>query len=117
MRFGNLDFIVTMEEELAQVPATIQPLYSASLDAITEALEELQLHTPEAHAEARCKVWNPGGEPFCFIGVMDARKPTAHLDLRACHDLPQHPTTGRVHAISIHSLRKHAGHFASLGRP
>ena len=50
MRFGNLDFIVTTEGELAQVPAAVQPLQSAGLDAITEALEELQLHAPEARA-------------------------------------------------------------------
>ena len=47
MRFGNLDFIVTIEGELAQVPAAVQPLHSASLDAIAEALEELQLHAPK----------------------------------------------------------------------
>ena len=50
VRFGNLDFIVTMEEELAQVPIAVQPLHSTSLDAITEAFEELQLHAPEARA-------------------------------------------------------------------
>ena len=50
VRFGNLDFIVTMEGELAQVPATVLPLHSAGLDVIIEALEELQLHAPEAHA-------------------------------------------------------------------
>ena len=50
MRFGNLDFIVTMEGELAQVPAAIQPLHYAGLDAIAETLEELQLHAPEARA-------------------------------------------------------------------
>jgi len=50
VRFGNLEFIILMEGELAQVPTAIQPLHSASLDAITEALEELQLHAPEAHA-------------------------------------------------------------------
>ena len=48
--FGNLDFIVTMEGELAQVPAAIQPLHYVGLDAIAEALEELQLHAPEARA-------------------------------------------------------------------
>ena len=46
--FRNLDFIVTSEGELAQVPAAIQPLHSASLDAIAEVLKELQLHAPEA---------------------------------------------------------------------
>ena len=50
VRFGNLDFIIMTEGELAQVPAAVQPLHSASLDAIAEALEELQLHAPEAHA-------------------------------------------------------------------
>ena len=61
-----------------------------------------------------CKVWNPRGEPFGFIGVTGARKPTTHLDLCACQDLPQCPTAGRVHAISIRSLRKLTGRFASL---
>ena len=46
--FGNLDFIVTMKEELVQVPATAQPLHSTGLDMIAEALEELQLRAPEA---------------------------------------------------------------------
>ena len=50
MRFGNQDFIVTMEGGLAQGPAAIQPLHSASLNVIAEALEELQLHAPKAHA-------------------------------------------------------------------
>ena len=49
MRFENLDFIVMTEGELAQVPAAVQPLHSAGLDTIAEALEELQLHAPEAH--------------------------------------------------------------------
>ena len=50
MRFGNLDFIVTTEGELAQAPTTVQPFHSTGLDAIAEALEELQLHVPEARA-------------------------------------------------------------------
>ena len=50
MRFGNLDFIVTMEGELVQVPAAVQPLHSAGLDMIAETLEELQHDAPEAHA-------------------------------------------------------------------
>ena len=50
VRFGDLDFIVTTEEELAQAPVATQPLHSAGLDAIAEALEELQLHAPEARA-------------------------------------------------------------------
>ena len=41
MRFGNLDFIVAMEGELAQATTAVQPLYSTGLDTIAEALEEL----------------------------------------------------------------------------
>ena len=41
MRFGSLDFIITMEGELAQAPAAIQPLHSIGLNAIVEELEEL----------------------------------------------------------------------------
>ena len=50
VRFGDLDFIVTTEGELAMAPTTVRPLHSTSLDAIAEALEELQLHIPEDHA-------------------------------------------------------------------
>ena len=48
--FGDLDFIVTMEGELAMAPATVQPLHSTGLDMIVKALEELQLHAPDAQA-------------------------------------------------------------------
>jgi len=41
VRFGNLDFIVTMEGELVRALIIVQPLHSAGLDAIVEALEEL----------------------------------------------------------------------------
>ena len=50
VHFGNLDFIISMEGELAQVPTTVQTLHFVGFNAITEALEELQLHAPEAHA-------------------------------------------------------------------
>ena len=58
-----------------------------------------------------------GGEPFGFIGAMDVRKPTARLDLHAYHDLPQCLIMGCVHAISVRSLRKLTGHFASPDGP
>ena len=48
VRFEDLDFIVTIEGELALAPAAIQPLHFTSLDTIAKALEELQLHAPEA---------------------------------------------------------------------
>ena len=41
MHFGNLDFIVTMEGELAQAPAAVQPLHFTDLDAIAKVLEKL----------------------------------------------------------------------------
>ena len=41
VRFGDLDFIVMTEGELAPAPAAVQPHHSAGLDAITETLEEL----------------------------------------------------------------------------
>ena len=50
VRFGNLDFVITVEGGLAQAPATTQLLHSTSLDAIDEALEELWLHAPEPRA-------------------------------------------------------------------
>ena len=48
--FRDLDFIIMVEGELAMAPATVRPLHSTGLDAIAEALEELQLHAPEAYA-------------------------------------------------------------------
>ena len=48
VRFGNLDFIATTKGGLMQAPAAIQPLHFTGLDVIAEALEELQLHAPEA---------------------------------------------------------------------
>ena len=49
VHFENLDFIVAMEGELMQAPIAVQPLHSAGLDAIAEALKDLQLHAPKAH--------------------------------------------------------------------
>ena len=41
VRFGDLDFIVMMEGDLAQAPTAIQPLHLSDLDAIAKVLEEL----------------------------------------------------------------------------
>ena len=41
VRFRDLDFIITVEGELAMAPAAIRPLHSTGLDAIAEALEQL----------------------------------------------------------------------------
>ena len=41
VHFGDLNFIVTTEGELAMAPTTVGPLHSTGLDVITKALEEL----------------------------------------------------------------------------
>ena len=41
MRFGDLDFIITVGEELALAHAAIQPLPSIGLDTVDEVVEEL----------------------------------------------------------------------------
>ena len=41
VRLKDLDFIIMMEVELEMAPATVRPLHSTGLNAITEALEEL----------------------------------------------------------------------------
>jgi hypothetical protein len=48
VRFGSLDFIITMEGGMEQVHVSIPPLHTINLDSVIEALEELQLRTPEA---------------------------------------------------------------------
>jgi hypothetical protein len=50
MCFESLDFIVTMEGELVQALMPVQPPPPTGLDAIIEALEELQLNNLEAQA-------------------------------------------------------------------
>ena len=50
VRFRDLDFIITVGEELALAHATIQPLPSIGLDTVDEVVEELQLHAPGARA-------------------------------------------------------------------
>ena len=50
VRFGDLDFIVTTEGELARAPVVVQPFHSTGLDVITEMLEELRLHALKARA-------------------------------------------------------------------
>ena len=41
VRFGDLDFTIMAEGELARAPVVVQPLHSAGLDTIAEALKEL----------------------------------------------------------------------------
>jgi hypothetical protein len=50
VRSRSLDFLVTTDGMLARALAPVWPPCSASLDAIIEALEELQPHAPKAHA-------------------------------------------------------------------
>ena len=48
VRFGGLDFIITVGGELALAHAAIQPLPSIGLDTVDEVVEELQLHASRA---------------------------------------------------------------------
>jgi hypothetical protein len=48
VHFGTLDFVVTVEEEQVRALAPAQPPLTTGLNAINEALEELQLHALEA---------------------------------------------------------------------
>ena len=84
MRFGDLDFIVTAEGELAMAPAAVQPLHSASLDAITEAFEELWLYSPVAHAPRSSQLlsFDYGRlehQLGVFLGTRPSREDLRHL--------------------------------------
>ena len=71
MRFRDLDFTVTTEVKLAQAPVAVQSLHCAGLDAIAEALEELQLHAPEVHT--------PRERPAHRLRLREARAPARRL--------------------------------------
>ena len=58
VRFGDLNFITTAEGELVRAPTTTQPLYSTGLNAIAEALEELQLHVVEVRTTGSDQLLN-----------------------------------------------------------
>ena len=58
MRFRSLDFIVTVEKELAWAPVPARPLHSVGLDTIIEALKELQLRAPEAYVPGSDRLLN-----------------------------------------------------------
>jgi hypothetical protein len=51
--FGSLDFIITMEGKLVQAIAPVQSPLPTGLNAIVEALEELQLNALKARALER----------------------------------------------------------------
>ena len=84
VRFGNLDFIVTMEGELMQAPIAVQPLHPASLNAIAKALEELQLHALEAYAPRSDQLLGFDYERLerqlgAFLGPRPSREDLRHL--------------------------------------
>ena len=56
--FGDQDFIVTTEGELAMAPAAIRPLHSTGLDTIADTLEELQLRASEPRAPGSDQLLN-----------------------------------------------------------
>ena len=81
VRFGNLNFIVTMEGGLAQAPTAVQPLHYAGLDAI---VEELELHRPDAHAPRSNQPpsFNYGRlerQLNAFLGPRPSREDLCHL--------------------------------------
>jgi len=57
------------------------------------------------------EVRNPRDKPRGFIGATDARRATARLGLRACHDIPPRQVAGYATAIPILSHQNHAGCF------
>ena len=76
MRFGDLDFIVTIEIELARVPIVVQPFHPAGLDAITKMLEELRLIGREPFSPEYI-IWSaPMVLPF---SLCNAAKSVGHL--------------------------------------
>ena len=60
VRFGDLDFIITMGGELALAHAAIQPLPSIGLNTVDEVVEELQLHALGAHSPRNDKLLDYG---------------------------------------------------------
>ena len=60
------------------------------------------------------KVQNPRGEPLGFIGATGARRATAHLGPRACHDTSPCHVAGYMPAIPILSHQNRPGRFAFL---
>ena len=69
MRFGSLDFIASMEGELARANGPTTPPQTVSLDTVIETLRELWLHTPGTHApESDLRSSTTNSE---FVCVMD----------------------------------------------
>ena len=69
MHFGSLDFIVSMEGELAWANGPATPPQSISLDVVIETLGELWLHTPGTHAlKSDLRPFAANSE---FVGMMD----------------------------------------------
>ena len=84
VHFGDLDFIVTTKGEVVQAPTAVQPLHSASLDAIAGALEELQLYALEAHAPRSNQLldFDYGRlkrQLGAFLGLRPSREDLCHL--------------------------------------
>ena len=84
VRFRDLDFIVTTEGELAQAPTAVQPLHFTGLDAIAEALEELQLHAPKARTPRSDQLLGFDYERLerqlgAFLGPRPSREDLRHL--------------------------------------
>jgi hypothetical protein len=96
MCFENLDFIITTEEELAWAPAPVQPLHSACIDTVIEALEELQLHAPEARAPGSDQLLDFDYERLdrqldAFLGPQPSQEDLCHLSFSFANIMTQLP--------------------------
>ena len=76
VRFGDLDFIITTEGELARAPVIIQTLHSTSPDAITNMLEELRVFGRELFSPEYLIRSAPMVLPF---GLCNAVETVGHL--------------------------------------
>ena len=84
VRFGDLDFIITVEGELARAPIVVQPFHSTDLDRIIEMLNELQLHVLEAHTSGSSQLldfdYGSLEDPLgVFLGPRLSREDLCHL--------------------------------------
>ena len=82
--FGDLDFIIMAEEELARIPVVIEPFHSTGIDMITEMLEELRLHAPEVRAPGSSQLldfdYGSLEDPLgVFLGPRLSREDICHL--------------------------------------
>ena len=90
MRFGDLDFIITVGGELALAHAAIKPLPSIGLDTVDEVVEELQLHAPRACALGNNQLLDYGRlecQLRVFLGSQPSREDLRHITFSYANDM------------------------------